>query len=233
MQCGKKSILTTIFVGILTVALVVVFFVAAFPLNSENNQVGLGAGGGSSADSTSLRGNAPESNNDGAFFVAQKEDSATESPTDIYYPFRDWDDLPEDIKEAALKLEYTKERWDLSEMFPIAETKWSELTREQKDAAKTIGYTKHDWNKDVVAITTANPTSAETTYAYYYAQFVWEDLPDNVRSAAQYIGYTESMWDTSTILPLRESEWNALTDTQRTAAETVGYDENLWNDATR
>jgi len=235
MQCGKKSLLAAILTVSLGATLVLVYFVAAFPSGPNKNEAGLGVDG-NSADS-SLRGNATatesesdsDSDEEGVFFVAEKK---TPSPsTGPKFIEMNWEDLPQNIKNAAAALGFTEPSWDSGEPFADCDKKWEDLTRREKHAALTIGLNKHVWNQQVF-YSTLYPTSI-TVFRFHYASFLWEDIPEDVQSAAEYLGYTETSWDDSEYLPLFGTSWEGLTDPQKSAAESLGFDQDAWNGSKR
>lgn len=64
------------------------------------------------------------------------------------YDDYDWDELPEEAKQAALTLGYTKEIWD-ADGDPATEDKyWKDLTPKEKEAAVLLGYDQEAWDKD-------------------------------------------------------------------------------------
>jgi hypothetical protein len=63
-----------------------------------------------------------------------------------YYDY-DWDDLPEEAKQAATVLGYTKRLWDNDEDTKISEKDWDDLNAVEKAAAQTLGYTRASWNE--------------------------------------------------------------------------------------
>ena len=62
--------------------------------------------------------------------------------------FADWDDLPADVKAAAVTLGYTKEIWDSDGEPDSHDSDWAELSEAQKEAAKKLGYTPEEWDEE-------------------------------------------------------------------------------------
>mmetsp|Transcript_17395 Transcript_17395/g.32142 ORF Transcript_17395/g.32142 Transcript_17395/m.32142 type:complete len:192 (+) Transcript_17395:1-576(+) len=69
---------------------------------------------------------------------------AGEGERQCYFAY-DFDDLPEDVKEAAIILGYDKEHWDQGLEIEVG-VDWNELSEEKKAAAFKIGYEEGDWN---------------------------------------------------------------------------------------
>eukprot|EP00547_Thalassionema_nitzschioides_P002411 CAMPEP_0194200754 /NCGR_PEP_ID=MMETSP0156-20130528/1227_1 /TAXON_ID=33649 /ORGANISM="Thalassionema nitzschioides, Strain L26-B" /LENGTH=67 /DNA_ID=CAMNT_0038925801 /DNA_START=627 /DNA_END=830 /DNA_ORIENTATION=+ len=63
------------------------------------------------------------------------------------YEDYDWEELPDDVKEAAEKLGFTEEMWDDDDEPDETDKYWKELTDEQKTAAKKLGYDEETWNE--------------------------------------------------------------------------------------
>ncbi|KAL7492868.1 hypothetical protein ACHAWT_006853 [Skeletonema menzelii] len=64
------------------------------------------------------------------------------------YDDMDWKDLPEEAKEAAKKLGYTKRLWNGDKEPEISDEYWDDLTGEQRQAAEVLGYNKDSWDKE-------------------------------------------------------------------------------------
>ena len=64
------------------------------------------------------------------------------------YEDYDWKELPDEVKEAAKVLKYTKKIWDNDGDTPLDELDWDELTNEQQEAAKVLGYDQKTWDED-------------------------------------------------------------------------------------
>lgn len=63
------------------------------------------------------------------------------------YSDHDWDELPEDAKEAAIVLGYTKKLWDKNRTpEPIRDCGWEDLNPEQQAAAIVLGYDQRLWD---------------------------------------------------------------------------------------
>lgn len=58
----------------------------------------------------------------------------------------DWEDLPDDVRDAAQILGYDQTIWDSNRDLDIFDTDWEQLTTEEREAAKELGYTKSSWN---------------------------------------------------------------------------------------
>lgn len=72
------------------------------------------------------------------------------SPTPLLrraqYDDYDWKELPEEAKEAAKFLGYTKSIWDKDGKAPCEDNEWEELSKEQQDAATVLGFDEKSWN---------------------------------------------------------------------------------------
>ena len=63
------------------------------------------------------------------------------------YADHTWDELPDDAKEAAAVLGYTKKLWDKKRTpEPIDDRDWEDLTLEQQAAAIVLGYDQYMWD---------------------------------------------------------------------------------------
>merc|ERR1711937_873555 len=70
--------------------------------------------------------------------------SAVEGQT--YNEF-DWDDLPDNIQDAAADLGYNKWIWESDDLQPESDDKsWDELASVERKAATVLGYNKKMWN---------------------------------------------------------------------------------------
>eukprot|EP00588_Corethron_pennatum_P035410 CAMPEP_0194348274 /NCGR_PEP_ID=MMETSP0171-20130528/106445_1 /TAXON_ID=218684 /ORGANISM="Corethron pennatum, Strain L29A3" /LENGTH=1321 /DNA_ID=CAMNT_0039115603 /DNA_START=354 /DNA_END=4320 /DNA_ORIENTATION=- len=59
-----------------------------------------------------------------------------------------WDELPDNVREAAVVLGYTKKKWNNDICLESEDIDYVDLTQEQKDACKTLGYTESYWNSN-------------------------------------------------------------------------------------
>lgn len=64
------------------------------------------------------------------------------------YDDYDWDDLPDDAKQAAEVLGYTRRLWDDDEDTDATEKDWDDLNPVEQAAAKTLGYTERSWEDE-------------------------------------------------------------------------------------
>ncbi|KAL7447504.1 hypothetical protein ACHAXM_011416 [Skeletonema potamos] len=64
------------------------------------------------------------------------------------YDNEDWKNLPEEVKEAAKKLGYTKKMWDGDKEPACCDEYWDDLDEEQRQAAMVLGYDKGSWDKE-------------------------------------------------------------------------------------
>eukprot|EP00584_Thalassiosira_punctigera_P009986 CAMPEP_0172535654 /NCGR_PEP_ID=MMETSP1067-20121228/7564_1 /TAXON_ID=265564 ORGANISM="Thalassiosira punctigera, Strain Tpunct2005C2" /NCGR_SAMPLE_ID=MMETSP1067 /ASSEMBLY_ACC=CAM_ASM_000444 /LENGTH=75 /DNA_ID=CAMNT_0013320595 /DNA_START=159 /DNA_END=386 /DNA_ORIENTATION=+ len=64
------------------------------------------------------------------------------------YEDMDWGELPEDVKEAAKKLGYTKKMWNGDKEPKVCDEYWDDLDEDQRQAATVIGYNKETWDAE-------------------------------------------------------------------------------------
>jgi len=64
------------------------------------------------------------------------------------YDDYDWNELPENVRDAAKKLGYDKKMWDNDGKPPADDKDWEELTPEEQEAAKVLGYDEAKWDAD-------------------------------------------------------------------------------------
>lgn len=62
------------------------------------------------------------------------------------YDDDDWDELPDEIQQAAKVLGYTKKLWDKDKDPDACDEYWKDLTKEQQEAAKKLGYDQKMWD---------------------------------------------------------------------------------------
>mmetsp|Transcript_9078 Transcript_9078/g.13243 ORF Transcript_9078/g.13243 Transcript_9078/m.13243 type:complete len:793 (-) Transcript_9078:404-2782(-) len=59
-----------------------------------------------------------------------------------------WDDLPQEIRDAATTLGYTKKMWNKDKEPPSCDLDWYLLTEEERQAATVMGYNEEKWNDE-------------------------------------------------------------------------------------
>lgn len=64
------------------------------------------------------------------------------------YEDYDWAELPDDAKEAATTLGYTKKMWDKDKEPDCMKLDWEELSKEQQAAAEVLGYNEKMWEEE-------------------------------------------------------------------------------------
>ena len=64
------------------------------------------------------------------------------------YDDLDWEELPDNAKEAATLLGYTPDMWDDDDEPDVCDEYWKDLTPEQQAAAAVLGYDEESWNDD-------------------------------------------------------------------------------------
>ena len=62
------------------------------------------------------------------------------------YDDYDWDELPEDIQDAAKVLGYDKKMWNKDKEPKESDKDWEELSSEQQEAASKLGYDQTSWD---------------------------------------------------------------------------------------
>ncbi|KAL7517314.1 hypothetical protein ACHAWX_002245 [Stephanocyclus meneghinianus] len=142
-----------------------------------------------------------------------------------------WNDLPEDARQAAQTLGYSKTAWDEDSRIPLRVKLFAQLTQEQRRAAIILGYDSQTWNEHTESNFTLSESSADSCYSLPFDHLHWNDLPRHAREAAEVIGYTGDIWDHSEAGPLDDEPWAKLTEEEKMAAAILGYDENLWNES--
>jgi len=135
----------------------------------------------------------------------------------------DWDDLPENIQEAAITLGYTKELWEKDQEPETNKKSWNQLTHEQQNAASLLGYNRKKWDGDSDTESSCNPKLP-------YDNHDWDELPEHVQKAAKCLGYSKNIWDNDGTSPLDSKSWKQLTSEQQVAAGVLGYNQQLWDD---
>ena len=75
------------------------------------------------------------------------DDYDEEDNSESSYKDFDWHDLPDDVREAARVLGYTKRKWNHSIPSKYEEREWKELTSEQQDAALILGHPESRWDQ--------------------------------------------------------------------------------------
>jgi hypothetical protein len=62
------------------------------------------------------------------------------------YDGYDWDELPQDVQEAAKVLGFNAKLWDDDKMPDECDEYWKDLTPEQQSAAAKLGYDQTSWD---------------------------------------------------------------------------------------
>jgi len=63
-----------------------------------------------------------------------------------HYEDYDYDELPEEAKQAASTLGYDAKLWNSDGKPPSEDKDWEELTPEERKAAEVLGYTEETWD---------------------------------------------------------------------------------------
>lgn len=118
---------------------------------------------------------------------------------------KDWEDLDEDERSAALLLGYVDAQWPCTEReWP----EWDDLEEELQEAAGVLGLDEDSWppKQDVF-------------------RKDWGDLDADQQAAAKQLGYTDGTWPAcSRSWP----DWEDLSEAEQAAAEALGMDEYSW-----
>ncbi len=64
------------------------------------------------------------------------------------YDDYDWDELPEEAKEAAKKLGLNKKKWDNDGKSKYDNYDWEELPDDVRKAAEILGYDEELWDEE-------------------------------------------------------------------------------------
>ena len=77
-------------------------------------------------------------------------DSSSEDSSDDEddYEDYDWEELPTNVREAALILRYTETLWNNDEESSTADKDWWELSPIEQNAAKLLKFTAEIWNNN-------------------------------------------------------------------------------------
>jgi hypothetical protein len=142
-----------------------------------------------------------------------------------------WNDLPDDARQAAETLGYSRTAWDEDSRIPLGEKYFSQLTQDQRRAAIILGYDSQTWNEHTESNLTSSKSSVGSCDVLPFDHLRWDDLPKNAREAAEMIGYTKDIWDANEAGPLDDEPWDKLTLEEQMAATILGYDETSWNES--
>jgi hypothetical protein len=77
--------------------------------------------------------------------TTNKNNNSTENKSYINY---DWNDLPENIKNAAQRIGYNKKIWDADGDLTINEKEWKDFNSIEQQDLKTIGYNEASWDME-------------------------------------------------------------------------------------
>lgn len=146
--------------------------------------------------------------------IIELNDLAGSGGRHVYDDLR-WVDLPPEIQEAALKLEYTKAIWDGGLDAPCEDWDWDEFTSEQQNAAMLMGYDESMWNKE-------DDEDDEDDKRCSHEDD-WDDLPPDIRAAAKILGYTKKKWNKGHKIVAMDRPWQKLTPAQQESAKVLGY----------
>jgi hypothetical protein len=128
---------------------------------------------------------------------------------DTKYEDAFWDDLPSNIREAAMVLGFDKESWDDYGWPESEETSWGDLTLMERNAAETLGYDITSWDTK-------------------YSDKNWKDVPKNVKEAAMFVGFTQELWNDDSWPEGLNKDWDELTPAEQKAVMVLGYNKWAW-----
>ncbi|KAL3920484.1 MAG: hypothetical protein SGILL_003239 [Bacillariaceae sp.] len=140
----------------------------------------------------------------------------------VMYDEYDWDDLPDDVRKAAVVLGYTQELWENDQEPDTAEKSWGNLTDDEQRAATLLGFNQRKWDAD-------DDGSTDKSSNDKFDHVDWKDLPPNIRQAAKRLKFTKSLWNNDKDSPLESRDWTKLTAKQQDAAKDLGYDQAQWD----
>ena len=142
------------------------------------------------------------------------------------YESCDWEDLPQNVKQAAKKLGYNKRNWDsdTDDTAPACEDKdWVDLSKSERHAAKALGYDEKKWDAEG----SSNKEDLNGNKPQY-DDYDWNELPSKVRKAAIFLGYNQQIWDSDEEVHIEDLYWRELSIEQQSAASVLGYDKTAW-----
>ncbi len=142
----------------------------------------------------------------------------------------DWNDLPDNIREAAIELGFNKRIWESDDdLHAESESKeWNELTDRERKAALLMGYTEALWN----GTTEDGESSSEdgsTSEASSDGSGAWNNLSAEAQSAARILGYTKAIWENDGCPPTEDLDWEELSPAEQEAAQILGYNQQKWD----
>ena len=125
----------------------------------------------------------------------------------------DWDELPQNIQEAATTLRWTQDLWDNDDEEDVVSTEnmyWRQLSREQQGAATLMGYNPESWNDDTDTNRILNYVvqQSEDLAAGEYDHMAWDELRPDIQEAASAMGRNEQNWNGGAALPRTSNKDN-------------------------
>ena len=70
---------------------------------------------------------------------------AYEGAMKAYYLDMDWEELPEEAKNAATTLGLDQNSWDNDVKVPSFDKDWQDLSQDEKRAANVLGWDEEEW----------------------------------------------------------------------------------------
>jgi len=61
---------------------------------------------------------------------------------------KDWEDLTQDEQDAAAKLGFTQDNWNVDQPSEWPDSKWQNVSEEKRKALETLGYDQEAWDED-------------------------------------------------------------------------------------
>mmetsp|Transcript_12017 Transcript_12017/g.30454 ORF Transcript_12017/g.30454 Transcript_12017/m.30454 type:complete len:792 (-) Transcript_12017:34-2409(-) len=147
----------------------------------------------------------------------------------------DWKELPDEVRESAEVLGYTKKLWNRDKEPEVCEKDWEDLNDLQREAAKRLGYTKQTWDEEDEMCCCSEDSDShdepdKMLVLDQHEDSDWKDLPKWVLEAAEGIGYTKEMWNRDEEPIIFFQNWENLAMSQQEAAKILGYNKQAWDE---
>lgn len=142
--------------------------------------------------------------------------------------------MPQDVKEAAKFLGFTRSIWEKDGMIPLESKDWAYLTAKQQNAAGTLGYTKDKWD---------NESDSDSSSSYSSSDKAMSTTPKEKEEAASAISKEKEIEvileelpqeATSAISKEKEVDYDdcdfeELPPEVKKAAKSLGYTSSIWD----
>ena len=141
---------------------------------------------GTSEQSTSTNGQTTSTSTSTSTTSSTTSTSSSQSATSsTNWRLYKWNELPSDIKAAAITMGFNEALWNSKADVATSEYSWNELSDAQQEAAALLfGYDQAKWDAE---------------YNKRWQGYVWNDLPANIQRGAETLGYN-AVSSSSTIL---------------------------------